>query len=119
MLVGDDLRLRQLFGNLLNNAVAAVKKRYEGENGGLIKVTLTANDSGVSVDIDDNGVGIDDDIATKIFTRGFSTRLDPNGTGLGLSICKKILDEHRGQVSLLKTKNTVFHVFLPHTPSKT
>lgn len=113
ILRGDDLGLRQLFGNLLNNAIAAVKKQYVGETGGVIKASLVANKNYIVVKIEDNGVGIDDVVATKIFDRGYSTLLDPEGTGLGLSICKKIVGEHDGQISLLTSKSTMFEVTLP------
>ncbi len=113
ILRGDDLGLRQLFGNLLNNAIAAVKKQHGGETGGVVKASLSANKDYITVKIEDNGVGIDDDVAAKIFDRGYSTRLDPEGTGLGLSLCKRIVGEHDGQISLLKGKGTVFEVTLP------
>jgi len=113
ILRGDDLGLRQLFGNLLNNAIAAVTKQYVGETGGVIKASLVANKNYIVVKIEDNGVGIDDAVATKIFDRGYSTLLDPEGTGLGLSICKKIVGEHDGQISLLTSKSTMFEVTLP------
>jgi PAS domain S-box-containing protein len=118
ILRGDDLGLRQLFGNLLNNAIAAVKKQYVGETGGVVKASLVANKNYIAVRIEDNGVGIDDAVATKIFDRGYSTLLDPEGTGLGLSICKKIVGEHDGQISLLTSKSTVFEVNLPKVPKR-
>lgn len=113
ILNGDNLRLRQLFGNLLNNAIAAVKKQYRGEAGGAVKASITAHEDTIVIKIDDNGVGIDDDATSRIFERGYSTRIDPEGTGLGLSICEKIVKEHGGRICLLKDETTVFEVILP------
>jgi len=113
ILQGDGLGLRQLFGNLLNNALAAVKKRHGGVSGGVVEASLTADNDRIIIRITDNGVGIDADTATKIFDRGFSTRLDPHGTGLGLSICQKIVGEHRASISLLNAPDTTFEVTFP------
>ena len=54
----------------------------------------------VNLDIIDNGIGIDKKLINKIFEPYYTTK--DKGTGLGLSICKKIIEEHGGEISIKK-----------------
>ena len=85
---GDRERFKQVFINLVKNAVEAMK-----QNGTL---TISAQHSGekIQVDISDDGPGIQRNLKSKIFKPFFTTK--KGGTGLGLSICQRIIDEHQG-----------------------
>jgi PAS domain S-box-containing protein len=90
----DGPRLRQVFANVLNNAVEATERRP----GGKVEVRLYARDSAAVVEVADNGVGIDPEQRDKIFRPFFTTK--PAGTGLGMAIVKKIMDLHGGEIEI-------------------
>ena len=95
--MGDDVLLRQVFGNLIRNAVEA------GEVAGVVpQVTVRGETDPVQrvcrVSVDDNGPGVADDARERIFQPFFTTR--SRGTGLGLAIVQKILVMHNGRVAV-------------------
>ncbi|MFC1715669.1 ATP-binding protein, partial [Candidatus Poribacteria bacterium] len=65
----------------------------------------------VAVEISDNGPGIPDDIRSKIFNLGFSTR--SMGTGLGLSLAKRDIERHRGRIVEIGRAGADFLILLP------
>ena len=95
--VGGRIRLSQVFVNLINNAIDALKGRTDGE------IRLTAKQSGadVIVTIADNGPGIASDMADKIFDPFFTTKPPGEGIGVGLSIVYNIVHEFGGTIRLL------------------
>lgn len=108
---GDMRALEQVFTNLISNAVQAMK------SGGLLAVKV-ANRAGananqeVEITISDNGPGIPEEIKEHIF-EPFIT-LNPQGTGLGLAITKRIVNAHRGSITVNSFPGgTVFHIYLP------
>lgn len=104
----DPDRFSQCLLNLYLNAIQAMDK------GGTLSVRDYMNDSGeIVVEIEDTGKGIDPDNLDKIFDPYFTTK--PSGTGLGLAIVHKIIEAHRGRITVASTqgKGTVFRIFLP------
>ena len=89
---GNAISLKQLFINLMKNALDAVEKN------GFISFTVSLVNNRVSVTIRDSGTGISHAIATQIFTPFFSTK--KGASGLGLVITKKIVLDHLGQIEL-------------------
>jgi len=132
--LGDRLRIRELFLNLLENAV-----KYT-EEGGKITIHLTRNhvpstaqDNGnglepgkmglAEITVTDTGIGIAKQDQERIFDRFFrvdkARSREQGGSGLGLSICKWIVDAHRGKISVESElgKGSSFIVLLPlHHP---
>ena len=111
----DHYQLTQLFTNLLINA-------YEAMDGtGRIEIGVSAvhqDDGGdgraaVRVDLSDNGPGMSDEVAHRVFDPFYTTK--PQGTGLGLAIVRKIVDAHDGQIDLRTTlgSGTLVRVTLP------
>jgi PAS domain S-box-containing protein len=89
----DGQKLRQVFTNVMKNALEAVDgKRVEGR----VEVNLMAAGDRATVEVVDNGVGITAEDRDRIFLPFFTTK--PSGTGLGMSIVKKIVDLHGGEV---------------------
>lgn len=84
----DESRLKQLFENLIRNAI-----EHGGKN---VTVTVGALDDGFY--IEDDGPGIPPDARPDVFEAGYSTTSD--GTGLGLSIVKQIVDGHNWSLRL-------------------
>ena len=62
------------------------------------------------LEIEDDGPGISDSIATQIFDPLFTTKT--YGTGLGLSICKSIVEKHAGDITVTSNPTT-FKITLP------
>ena len=75
--------------------------------------TKTCNICNLTLDIIDNGIGIEKDKLNKIFEPYYTTK--SKGTGLGLSICKKIIEDHGGEISIIKNKlaGTTVSLILP------
>jgi len=94
----DREALKRALVNLLDNAVAATRSRHP--NGAGPQITIgTALDAGsgvVTLEVADNGTGIDPRIRPRIFEPYFSTR--QGGTGLGLAIVATIVTDHHGFV---------------------
>tara|TARA_E500000178_G_C17034371_1_gene762477 strand:- start:798 stop:2783 length:1986 start_codon:yes stop_codon:yes gene_type:complete len=94
----DKSQIMRVFNNILKNAIESnvVKKKKK------IHAIIKKNNTSISVLIEDNGEG---------FPKNKENLFDPyitnkkNGTGLGLSICKKIIEEHYGQIKLSNSKS--------------
>jgi signal transduction histidine kinase len=93
-------KLTQVFVNLLQNAVDALREKQfpEGQSPQL-SITASAQNRMRTICIRDNGPGIPDDILGKIFDPFFTTKEVGEGTGLGLSICYRILVEAGGRIT--------------------
>jgi signal transduction histidine kinase len=92
---GDDVLLRQVFGNLVRNAVEAC------EGAGVLPVVRIEGESDAAngicrVVVEDNGPGVAEHVRARIFEPFFTTR--SQGTGLGLAIVQKIVVMHNGRV---------------------
>jgi signal transduction histidine kinase len=117
-LVGIPGEIRQLFANLLNNSIDAVRDR------GRILIRISeAREArgklrpGVRLTVCDNGPGIPQEIRRKLFEPFFTTKRDV-GTGLGLWVISNILRNHEGSIRVRSSTQserswTVFSVFLP------
>jgi PAS domain S-box-containing protein len=96
IILGDQLRLHQVVGNLLNNA-----SKYTAP-GGSIAVSLTTDQEKAIVSILDNGAGIPPDRLESIF--GLFTQVNPTlahtegGLGIGLTLVKRLVEMHNGHV---------------------
>lgn len=93
----DYEKMAQVLTNLIDNAV-----KYVPEHNGEIIVTVKDLDGEVSVDIKDNGVGIEGDNINRVFDRFVQVekQIGPgkHGTGLGLAICKELVELHKGRI---------------------
>ncbi|MDH3268758.1 MAG: ATP-binding protein [Ignavibacteria bacterium] len=87
--IADDLQIEQIMTNLILNAADAIS------NDGTIEVELkSANDSILTVSIEDNGSGIEPENIDKIFSPFYTSKLHGEGTGLGLYIVQNICKSH-------------------------
>jgi signal transduction histidine kinase len=109
---GDANLLRQVFDNLIDNAVQAMG------GGGTLTVRMRSDTKegigGVAVDIIDTGEGMDTQVRSRARDPFFTTR--PSGTGLGLAIVDRIVDAHGGQFAIDSRagEGTTVTVFLPN-----
>lgn len=110
----DRQEIKQLFLNISKNAIEAMP---EGGNLG-VRMQFAQGDSSrkedrVCVEISDTGVGISETEIQYIFRPFYSTK--PKGTGLGLPFCRRVVEEHGGEISLKSKvkRGTTFTVILP------
>lgn len=100
--------------NVMNNACYAVYSKSKitpVEFQPIISVALTKDDTYVRLSIEDNGIGIPEEVRAQMFTAFFTTKPIGEGTGLGLSITKSIIeDKHNGKVEM-ETKEGEFTRF--------
>lgn len=103
----DHLQLKQVFLNIILNAVQAMPE------GGELKITTRNVNKGVEVAISDTGIGIPEEERKKIFQPFYTTKKD--GTGLGLSISYGIIKEHGGEIYVESEigRGSKFRIFLP------
>jgi signal transduction histidine kinase len=125
IVTGIAFQIRQLFENLINNAIKyQSRERKLTVKIGYSKVILNkpgskqeTNSYFHKISIEDNGIGFDSEFAGKIFELfvRLQGRQEYPGNGVGLSICKRIIQNHRGliEVSSIPGQGSVFHVFLP------
>jgi PAS domain S-box-containing protein len=96
--LADRQQLRQVFLNLLTNALDAMPQ------GGVLTLRVCAqNLKRVIVEVADTGVGIPPEHLTRVTEPFFSTKEEGKGTGLGLAICKRIVEEHGGKLTVEST----------------
>lgn len=113
---GDDLRLRELLLNLVENAV-----KYS-HPGGKVEIGLMTNGQEAVVSVTDQGIGIAPEDQPKIFDRFYRTdearAHTKKGTGLGLAICAWIAESHKGRISVMSNvgQGSTFTVTLPLAP---
>ena len=91
---GDLNQLRQVFSNLIINAIQAMP-----EGGQLIIETLE-NEGEILVKVQDTGCGMNREVIEKIFIPFFTTKPSHQGTGLGLPVVQEIVTAHSGTVSV-------------------
>jgi C4-dicarboxylate-specific signal transduction histidine kinase len=91
---GEPTRLRQVFHNLIQNAVDA----QSGQDDSRIDITLSVRGGEAILAVGDRGPGFPENVLDHPFEPYVTTKA--KGTGLGLAIVKKIVDEHAGRVTL-------------------
>ena len=91
----DGQKLRQVFTNVMKNALEAIEPR---RGAGRVTVDLFVDGGRAVVEVADDGVGIAAEHRDRIFLPFFTTK--PSGTGLGMSIVKKIVDLHGGDIAI-------------------
>ncbi|MBX3665613.1 MAG: HAMP domain-containing protein [Burkholderiales bacterium] len=91
---GDATQIRQVIHNLLQNAQDALA----GTDAPFIEIATMPRNGGAELSVTDNGSGFPEHLMKRAFEPYVTTK--PRGTGLGLSIVRKIVDEHRGEVTI-------------------
>jgi len=107
MLKIDVSQFNLAISNLLINSIQAVSEKGE------IHLSTRGSKKNIFIVIQDNGVGISEEHLPKIFDFMFSTK--PMGSGLGLSIAKKIISDHRGEITVksVVNKGSFFRIRIP------
>src|SRR5207237_6624391 len=115
IICADEARLREVFDNLLDNAV-----KYSSKSG---EIRLEADRVGdqIALSVSDDGIGISQEDLPRIFERFYrgdkarSREQGPGGSGLGLAICQAIVSALEGQITVQSRpgEGSVFVVTLP------
>ena len=105
------MQLQQVVLNLIKNAIDAMQTQEIATR--RLRITTRHSENSVTLQIDDSGPGIPDEICNRIFDPFFTTK--PNGMGLGLSICRQIIGAHGGHLVLAKSGHlgSSFQIDLP------
>ncbi|MBI4690969.1 MAG: PAS domain S-box protein [Nitrospirae bacterium] len=108
----DPQKLQQVFWNLGMNAIEAMS------SGGELKVSTRRENNFIEVVFQDTGVGIAKEDMGKIFYPFFTTKIE--GTGLGLALAYKIIEEHKGKISVISKQgeSTTVKVLIPQDNGK-
>ncbi|MBF0410802.1 MAG: PAS domain S-box protein [Candidatus Riflebacteria bacterium] len=106
-LKGDPNQLKQVFLNILSNAIQA------SHSGGTLGIRVERSDNYVVTSITDTGIGIKSELLRAIFDPFITTKED--GTGLGLSVALRIVEEHGGRIDVESSPGvgSKFSVYLP------
>ncbi|WP_414541598.1 ATP-binding protein [Nostoc sp. CCY0012] len=113
--------LNQVFMNLLMNAIQAIEERQvigvDPNYRGIITITTMVEPLGaISISVQDNGIGMSEEVKAQIFNPFFTTKPVGRGTGMGLSISYQIVtNNHQGELFLDSTlkQGTTFTIRLP------
>ena len=114
----DPEQIQQIMLNLLHNAVQAMP------SGGCVKIGLSEVEGSidsrtsldtqcVSLSVSDSGIGMTEEVKTKLFMPFFTTKED--GNGLGLATAKKVIEAHGGEIQVESEldRASVFTIFIP------
>lgn len=121
LIEGDKERLREVFQNLIGNALKFTPQ------GGKIVITVTEKNNSVNIDVFNSGSYITEEDIPKLFQKFRKLENTPgqeveeHGSGLGLFICKQIVEMHGGSITVesSQTEGTTFMIQLPVKQSKT
>ncbi len=115
VLTADGEKIRQVLINLIENAADALAAQPAARS---IAIAVQAENGSGALRVEDNGGGIPPDALARVFEPFFS--LKPSGTGLGLAIAKRIVDAHRGELSVAAGARggTVVTMRLPAPPAE-
>jgi signal transduction histidine kinase len=111
---GDFDRIRQVFLNLIGNAIDFVQSKN-----GIIEINALEKDDHVLFQVKDNGVGMSNENQKEIFKKFHQTDTshsrEHNGIGLGLVLCKGIVEAHGGRIWCESeiNKGTIFNFTIP------
>ena len=95
-------KLNQVFMNILNNSIQAVKQKKDiTKQEQIIITTRDLENDSIEISIKDTGPGMSPEVKQKVFDPFFTTKEVGEGTGLGLAIVFKIIQEHHGKIEVV------------------
>ncbi len=112
VVIADQSQLRQLFQNLIGNAL-----KYRSDAPPVVRIDADREGNAWHFIVQDNGIGIAPEYADRIFVifQRLHTQAEYPGTGIGLAVCKRIIDRHGGRIWVESTvgEGATFHFTLP------
>ncbi len=109
MVVMDKIYLSRIITNLITNARQARKTDIES----IINVNVEQRQKRIIIEVEDNGVGIPEEMYDRIFEPNFTSKT--SGTGLGLTMVRKMVEEYKGEISVKSEvdKGSTFRISFP------
>ncbi|WP_420978540.1 oxygen sensor histidine kinase FixL [Burkholderia gladioli] len=114
----DPVLIEQVLMNLMKNAAEAMGEVKDPNTDGLIRVVADIDAGFVNIRVIDQGPGVDEASAERLFEPFYSTKSD--GMGMGLNICRSIIESHRGRLWVVnnieadgRVSGATFHCSLP------
>lgn len=106
---GDKNRLKQVFINILDNALKYTEK------GGGVSVSVKEKDANIIVNITDNGCGIPKEHINKVTEKFYKANSTKRGSGIGLAIVDEIVKAHKGSLQIISEENfgTTINISFP------
>lgn len=106
---GDYNRLKQVLINIIKNSIEALEDICDAK----IDVNYRIDENNILINIQDNGIGMDEETRVKIFDAFYTTK--KCGTGLGVSLSKEIIEGHNGKLEYFSKENkgTLVKITLP------
>ena len=98
-ILGDKNRLRQVFVNLIDNAL-----KYTSSGGG-VSVSVSEKDENICINITDNGCGIPAEHLGKVREKFYKANSTQRGSGIGLAIVDEIVSLHNGKMEIISEEN--------------
>jgi signal transduction histidine kinase len=113
IIAGIPMQMTQLFGNLLSNALKYAKVDIPP----IVAITSQTEGHFWHIQVTDNGIGFDPKHAGQIFSifQRLHRKNEYSGTGIGLALCKKIIQNHHGEIYATSEpgQGSTFHILLP------
>jgi len=108
----DPYQLRQVFLNLVTNAIQAVPR------GGHVLLRIGGDDQVATFAVEDDGPGIPEENVERVFEPFFTTKLEGQGTGLGLAVSRGIVERLGGRIEIdnCPSVGCTFRVVIPRSP---
>jgi nitrogen fixation/metabolism regulation signal transduction histidine kinase len=100
IVLADKKQMMRVFTNLIKNSVQAIGKDSEGR----IQIRISVAGDLFRIEVADNGAGMSEEIASKIFSPSFTTK--SSGMGLGLTMVKSIINDAGGEISFQSEEGT-------------
>jgi two-component system NtrC family sensor kinase len=109
-------KINQVFVNLINNSIQAIKAKPVHQNEHIL-ITTKDYPENIVISITDTGAGMTEEVKQHIFDPFYTTKDIGEGTGLGLSIVFGIIEKHHGMIEVVSKpgEGTTFTVMLPKT----
>jgi signal transduction histidine kinase len=96
----DAGKINQVILNAIVNAIDAISEMGK-DHEGILKISIKISDEFMKMEIEDNGIGMTEDVRKNIFTPFFTTKEVGKGTGLGMSIAYDIVTKlHKGTINI-------------------
>jgi len=106
--------LSSVIVNVIENSIDACLSDMPNKNKYYIKIAITGDDDFITIDVNDNGIGMDQETRENLFTLFFSSKGN-RGTGLGLFIANQIIEKHGGKIKVESTpgEGSNFKITIP------
>ncbi|MFW6197021.1 MAG: sensor histidine kinase, partial [Thermoplasmatota archaeon] len=88
--------LEEMFNNILENSI-------NHSEGNLIRIEIEEHDDEVTIHVEDDGRGIEEDMVDKLFDRGFKDK-NSSGLGIGMYLVKKIVENYDGRIKIMDSE---------------